>query len=75
MTNVPIPREASISKRIEIVLRDNAQTAVIVDGVDITYWIAADGFHGVDVKPNMEPRLRVTLTAGEFSFRDERRQP
>lgn len=75
MTNVPIPPEASISKRIEIVLRDNAQTAVIVDGIDITHWIASDGFHGVDVKPNMEPRLSVTLTASEFSFRDERRQP
>lgn len=42
---------------------------VFVDGIDITYWIAADGLGDVEVDTNGSPRIPVILTASKLTVR------
>lgn len=74
---VPIPEVVpypDFSKRIEIVNYQDGGTRVLVDGQDITGWIAADSDLAVRyVEPNRMPTLTVTLTAGKITARNDTR--
>lgn len=68
---VPYPR---ISNRIEIVNYQDGGTRVLVDGQDITGWIAADSDLAVRYgAPNSRPTLTLKLTADKITARDDTR--
>jgi len=67
---VDVVRAPEVSKRIDVnFARDEGKTSIVVDGIDITYWIAADpviiettkdGFTTLTVKLTA-PNVRVVI--------------
>lgn len=63
-----------ISNRIEIVNYQDGGTRVLVDGQDITGWLASDSDLSVRYAgPNSQPTLTVKLTAGRITARNDTR--
>lgn len=60
--------EKKISRRIDITLSpEDGETAIVVDGVDTTYWIAREP---VIIKASTDgtPQVTVTLAAPELNI-------
>lgn len=59
--------EPRMAKHIEIV-GEGESTRVLVDGLDITYWISADGF-SITHAPNSLPTVHLALVADRVTRR------
>lgn len=55
------------AEQIEIFTQEDGSTRVLVDGLDITYWISADGFSVIQ-GPNSSPRVSLSLVANRVTF-------
>lgn len=57
-----------LAEHIEIVDFEDGTTHVLVDGLDISWWLAADGF-SIEQRENSLPRLNVSLIAPRITRR------